>query len=174
MIELIDKHVSTKPVSLWVDIVLFKASWIALVLFQDAGVLPALACILLKLLCWPATPRMLAHSVGVLLAGVAMDLLLSALGVFRFDTTLMPSWLVVLWLAFALTVPRGFVIIGRLRPLLQGVCGMLGGLIGYLGGYLAGSVSFGYDLAITGVVIALCWGCFVPLVFYAGRRFSVI
>ena len=171
MIQMIDRHVTTRPASLWTDILLFKVTWIALVLFQDRGVIPAVVLIALKLLCWPATPRMLAQTMLVLLGGIIMDLSLSIVGLFNFGNTLLPAWLGVLWLAFALTIPRGFALVGKLHPLIQALCGMTAGLAGYFAGYLAGAVAFDYSLAVSALVIALCWGAFVPLQFLVFRKY---
>jgi hypothetical protein len=171
MSELIDKHVITRPVSMWTDILLFKLTWVALVLFQDKGVIPALVLIALKLLCWPATPRMLAQTMLVLLAGITMDLSLSIAGLFNFGDTLLPAWLGVLWLAFALTIPRSFSLIGSLHPLIQAVFGMTAGLVGYFAGYLAGAVAFDYSPGLTAIVIVLCWGTFVPFQFLVFRKY---
>jgi len=170
MMQLIQKHMTGGSVSLWTDILLFKITWIALVLFQDRGVIPALVLIGMKVLCWPATPRMLVQSMIVLLSGIGMDLVLSAVGLFNFGETLLPIWLAVLWLAFALTMPRGFALIGRWNPLWQSLCGIFAGLAGYFAGYLAGAVVFDYSLPNTAVIIALCWAVFVPLQFYISRK----
>jgi hypothetical protein len=170
MMHLIQKHMTGGSVSLWTDILLFKISWIALVLFQDRGVIPALVLIGMKVLCWPATPRMLAQSMIVLLSGIGMDLVLSSAGVFNFGETLLPIWLAVLWLAFALTMPRGFAFIGRLHPLWQSLCGIFAGLAGYFAGYLVGAVDFDYSLPNTAVTISLCWAVFVPLQFFISRK----
>ena len=170
MMNLFYRHVGTRGTAWWADLLLFKAAWVSLVLFRDAGVVPGLVLIALKMLFWPSTPQMLAVTLVVLVMGIAMDLGLIVMGVYRFDHALMPLWLALLWLAFALTVPRAFACIGKLHLLLQSCCGMLAGLFGYLAGYFVGAVGFGYPLPATCGVIAVCWAVLAPLSFLAERK----
>lgn len=152
---------------LWLmDLVLFKISWIVLVVFQGQAIVPAMGIILLKVFTWPDIHKSLNMIVTTLVIGLIMDLFLTVTGVFVFPDYRMPFWLVLLWVSFALTLPRGFSFIAGLPPLFQAVAGMLAGSVGYFAGYLLGAVSFGFSLSASLLFIGLLWSGFIPFLFW--------
>jgi hypothetical protein len=87
------------------DVLLFKASWLALVIFQSEAVIPVLGIIILRIAIWPAMYQALALILTTLVIGISMDLLLLIGGILKFPGNMMPFWLVLLWFSFALTLP---------------------------------------------------------------------
>ncbi len=158
----------------WVDLVLFKISWIMLVVFQAQAIVPAMGIILLKVMTWPDIHKSLNIIVTTLVIGLIMDFILTATGVFVFPDYNMPLWLVLLWVSFAMTLPRGFSFIAKLHPMIQACTGMLAGSVGYFAGYLLGAVAFGFSLSLSLIFIGLLWSGFIPLLFwlekYAARE----
>ena len=71
----------------WTDIILFKASWILLVVYQNAGVLPALFIVGLKILIRDERRHGLPLILTAFCAGVVMDMLLTAAGVYVFTNS---------------------------------------------------------------------------------------
>ncbi|MDG1852338.1 MAG: DUF2878 family protein, partial [Gammaproteobacteria bacterium] len=68
----------------WVDLVLFKLTWVGLVIFQSQAVFPVVALIALKILTWPGIIRALPIVVLTFVSGLVMDSLLMVSGVFVF------------------------------------------------------------------------------------------
>lgn len=160
---------------MWLDLLLFKASWVALVVFQTQAVIPALGIVALKIVTWPALPRTLLVFFLVACAGMAMDFMLVLAGVFIFPDAVLPLWLVLLWLSFALTLPRGFAFLAHLPVPVQAVIGMAGGGLGYGAGHALGAVGFGYPIFQALALVAALWALFVPAALYVagdmgGRR----
>ncbi len=147
----------------WVDLLLFKLTWVGLVVFQSQALFPVIAVIGLKLLTWPGIMRALPIVVLTFISGLLMDSLLMVFGVFVFPSTYLPLWLILLWLSFALTLPRGFSFIMRWHPLAQSVIGIVAGCLGYFAGYLMGAVSYGLSITSTMLLLAVLWAGFVPL-----------
>jgi len=149
----------------WVDLVLFKISWLLLVLGQEQGVFPALGLIAVKLLLYPPDRKILAFLVFAFIIGIGMDLLLVATSVFEFVQWPMPTWLLVLWCSFTLTLLRGFSFMRSMALPWQAFIGALAGVAGYMAGYMTNAVEFGYTLPLTLLVIALCWSVLVPFLY---------
>ena len=148
------------------DVLLFKASWLALVIFQSQAVIPVLAIIILRVAILPAMYQALALILTTLVIGISMDLLLLIGGILKFPDNMMPFWLVLLWFSFAITLPRGFSAVSRLHPALQSIAGMAAGFIGYFAGYLLGAVNFGHSMLFSLGTIALLWMLLVPFLFW--------
>jgi len=147
------------------DVLLFKASWLALVIFQSEAVIPVLAIIILRIAIWPMY-QTLALILTTLVIGISMDLVLLVGGILKFPGNMMPLWLVLLWFSFAITLPRGFSAVSKLDPALQSIAGMAAGFIGYLAGYLLGAVNFGHSILFSLGTIAVLWMLLVPFLFW--------
>ena len=101
------------------DIVAFKISWIALVLFQEKALFPVLLILVLKIVTWRDIARFLPLIFATFLLGIAMDFALMTADAFIFPDSGFPLWLILLWVSFALTLPRGFSFVGRMQPLMH-------------------------------------------------------
>ena len=157
------------PLPAWLDLVLFKLSWIALVVFQSEALLPVLSIIVLRILTWGEISRFMPIIALTFISGLVMDSLLTVVGVFVFPLLsplgLLPSWLILLWLSFAMTLPRGFLFLSRWHWLAQSGIGVTAGCAGYFAGYLLNAVTFGFSLVITLGIVAVLWAAFVPLMY---------
>lgn len=156
----------------WFDLVLFKLSWIALVVYQADALVPVLCIIAFKILSWRDISTYLPIILLIFVSGLLMDSVLTVVDVFVFPTVFLPSWLILLWLSFAMTLPRGFLFISRWNPFAQAAIGAVAGCAGYLAGYLLNAVTFSFPLLITMALIALLWAGFVPLMYMLNDVFS--
>jgi len=123
---------------------------------------------------WPGKPFFLISVVGV-----CTDSLLSISGVFIFDQSLpflpIPLWLLLLWFAFAMTLPYGFAFVSKSSPLIQALIGAAASF-SYLIGMNLGAVTYGYPLLITQCILIGIWSLLIPLYFNLihQERYSVI
>jgi hypothetical protein len=152
-----------------IDVLLFKVSWLALVIYQSEAAIPVLVIIVLRVAIWTAIVSSLAIMITTLVVGITMDLLLLVGGILKFPGNMMPFWLILLWLSFAITLPRGFFAISRLHPAFQSIAGSAAGCIGYYAGYLLGAVNFGYSLLVCLGTISFLWMLLVPFLFWIDK-----
>lgn len=151
------------------NLLLFKLSWLLLVLGQQAGLPWALGLQGLSLALHPGLRAALLPALGVAVAGIAVDALLQFSGLFAFPQDRFPLWLVVLWFAFAFTLPQGLGFLRKLPlPALAGV-GLLLGPLSYGIGYRMGAVEFGLPLLPTLAILGLVWALFLPCAVHAAR-----
>ena len=155
----------SRPLPAWLDLVLFKLSWIALVVFQAEALLPVLSIIVLRALTWREITRFIPIIALTFFAGLVMDSILTVVGVFVFPSAFLPAWLIFLWLSFAMTLPRGFLFVSRWHWFGQSAIGVVAGCAGYFAGYLLNAVTFGFSLVFTMLIIALLWAAFVPVMY---------
>jgi len=169
--KLLNKTITGILASSWTDLVLFKVSWILLVVYQSAAIMPALLIIFVKLFSWQNLSHYLALVLTTVLAGVAMDLMLAGAGVFVFSEPFFPPWLIILWMSFALTLPRGFGFILKLHVSLQALTGFIAGGVGYFAGYMLGAVELGIAPIPALLLIAVLWALFVPTLIWLDTNF---
>ncbi|QTH62866.1 DUF2878 domain-containing protein [Psychrosphaera ytuae] len=96
------------------------------------------------------------------LIGVVVDSLLMFFGVFEFQHGLLvhwliPPWLVVLWMAFAMTLNHSLAYFQK-QPLLAFIGGAVSGPLSYLAGVKLGAIQIGYSYSVTFIVFAFIWG----------------
>jgi hypothetical protein len=151
------------------DILLFKASWILLVLYQELVIIPVLVLNAGKLFLATFRVQDLWLVLFMFLAGVLLDTVLLLAGVLVFQQSFLPIWLIILWLCFAITLPHGFGFIKTLSRTGQACCGALAGCVGYGAGMWLGAVTFGPVLPLALVVLGCCWALLIPGVVYASE-----
>jgi len=157
----------------------FKLLWFILVIFQNRAAIPALIILIILNVCHPE--KRLAWKTFFLISvvGVCTDSLLSISGVFIFDQSLpflpIPLWLLLLWFAFAMTLPYGFAFVSKSSPLIQALIGAAASF-SYLIGMNLGAVTYGYPLLITQCILIGIWSLLIPLYFNLihQERYSVI
>jgi hypothetical protein len=124
----------------------------------------------LHLLCSP-TPWRDLRLLPLALFGCALDYGLTVLGLFEFDDGF-PSWLVLLWLGFALTLAHGLAWLAALPRWQQAVLGGFGGAGSYLIGVGLGAVHLGSEIGgwdigegswSGGIILLLIWCPLLPL-----------
>lgn len=142
---------------------LFNVYWLACVWLKVYG-LPLATCLLILAYFYDDRP-MLAVPVIALL-GIAGDLLLTSIGLFRFDANAQgvwqnlaafPIWLVFLWFGFATYAwLMRSVVVKHSVWLLMLLCAFAGAS-SYFAGMRLGAVMFPVDLSITLMVLLLLW-----------------
>lgn len=146
-----------------INIVTFKSVWAVGVLGQ--GSITALALLPLGLHFALSPSRKMDLQVMAMIAslGIAIDLLLTLLGVFVFAGVFFPLWLVSIWLAFALVFNHSCVWLHKLPWYAQALLGAMGGTASYYFGYTLGAVDFGYANETSLAIVAGVWGMAFPL-----------
>lgn len=151
------------------NLLLFKLSWLLLVVGQEAGLPWALALQGVSLALHPTLRTALQPALALALAGIAIDMLCQISGLFVFPQDRFPAWLAVLWLAFAFALPQGLGFLRKLSLGLLAVAGLLLGPFSYGIGYRLGAVEFGLPLLPALAVLALIWALLLPCAVHVGR-----
>ncbi|MGQ0810827.1 MAG: DUF2878 domain-containing protein [Nitrospiraceae bacterium] len=149
----------------------FQIGWVACVLGAGKGwplLGPAAAVILLSLhLGFSVAPRLAARSIlTVGMVGILVDTTLTALGLFRFQDHLLPSWLcppwlIALWFIFASALQRSLNwLSGR-----WGLAAALGGVFGpisYYAGDRLGALRISHSFPESLLLLAPLWSILFP------------
>lgn len=152
-----------------VNLLLFKLSWLLLVVGQQAGLPWAVALQGLSLALHPALRAALLPALGVAAAGIGIDAVFQMAGLFVFPQDRFPGWLVLLWLAFAFALPQGLGFLRRFHWLVLAGAGAVLGPLSYGIGERLDAVAFGLPLLSALAVLALAWAVFLPLALHAAR-----
>jgi hypothetical protein len=140
----------------------FKIIWLLLVVFQNQYLLPVLAITALLILFYPDKQLAFRSLLLVGLPGICLDSLLSMTGVFFFSDTVIPLWLVALWVNFSLVLPYGFSFIRQLAISWQVLAGGLASF-SYLIGWSLGAVEFPLLLFPTQILLIVIWTVLLPV-----------
>lgn len=155
----------------FINLLIFKLSWYLLVFFQESAVAWSLLLLLASMSLQFRTGTAWKRAVCIAVIGVATDQLLSVLGVFDFETSLLPLWLIVLWLHFGMVLPCGFGFLQAWPRWGQALAGIVAGPLSYGAGSLQGGVQFPFPLYQTLLILALVWGLLLPgLIWLAARK----
>ncbi|MGA0804921.1 MAG: DUF2878 family protein [Pseudohongiellaceae bacterium] len=146
-----------------VNLLLFKLSWLLLVVGQQAGVPWALALQGVSLALHPALRAACPPALGVAAAGIGIDALCQWTGLFVFPQERFPAWLVVLWLSFAFALPQGLGFLRRFRLPVLALAGAVLGPLSYGIGERLDAVAFGLPQLPALAVLAAIWALFLPL-----------
>lgn len=149
-----------------VNFVIFQSVWLLGVFAGNSYVVASIALVALHFYTSPARRSDLMTILVVAPIGACVDFILSLTSVFVFDTTMIPIWLFVLWLAFALTIVHSMDWIKKMPIYVQALLGMFGGTSSYYAGYRFGAVDFTYSDIQTCIILAFVWGCKIPLFYY--------
>jgi hypothetical protein len=153
----------------WVNLLLFKLSWLLLVLGQERGLPWALVLQGLSLALHPSLRGALLPGTLVAVAGICLDSALQLAGLLRFPSPGLPAWLLALWFAFAFALPQGLGFLRRLALPLQALTGFVLGPLSYGIGERLGAVDAGLPLATAALLLGLGWMLFLPLALRAGH-----
>ncbi len=85
---------------------------------------------------------------------------------------LLPVWLLVMWLNFALTMNHSLSWLGS-RPWLAAAFGSFGGATSYYAGARLGALNFQADPVLAIGVIAVAWGIALPLLYRAAGALRI-
>ena len=155
----------------WIlNLVLFKGTWLLLVLGQNEALPYAIVLQGLSLWLRPARGGYFPQVMLVALFGILLDYMLSLTGVFVFPGNTFPAWLALLWLAFALALGEGFVFLHKLRLPFVAIFGLLFGPLGYWVGYRADAVDFSMPMTSTLLLLSILWALLLPGALLALRQ----
>ncbi|MEM9603095.1 MAG: DUF2878 family protein [Pseudomonadota bacterium] len=150
----------------WLNLILFKLGWGVAVVGGDPWLLPQLVVIAASLAVVRPSRAVLATVVAVALLGIGRDAALVLAGVLEMGNSVMPVWLALLWVQFALVLQRGMHWMAKLSEPVQVPVGMVSGTLAYAAavGLGAGSVGGGVGSgAVAWAVIAVSWGALMWL-----------
>jgi hypothetical protein len=164
------------------NFLLYQSGWFACVLgaaysFRWLGV--AIAASLLAVHMFLTTER--ARQTKLLLVafgcGLIVDSTLLAIGVYRFPTGrvvswLPPIWMSVLWIQFATTFRYCLRWLGG-RYGLSALLGFAGAPLAFLGGESLGAISFLQPRLPNLMILAVLWAAAIPFLIYASDRIHV-
>lgn len=150
--------------SAWLPLVLFKLQWLLLVPGRTRFLVHAavLLIVQLALLIQRKGRRSLGLVVTFAATGIMLDQLLASTHIFQFDTAALPPSLLLLWPAFAATLPL-VPILERLPTWQLAITGSLLGVAGYGAAFVLGVLDFGASSRVALAVLALCWAFLLPL-----------
>lgn len=157
----------------WVNLGGFQLCWWCAILLTDSSLMILAVLLILHLL----FHRHPVHETAVLLScgliGFAVDLLLTATGVFGFGSSAFPPlWLLLLWFCFSATLRQSMTFFYG-RWILAGICGGVFGSLTYIAAGNFGAVTFGLSLIQTFLVLMLVWMVLFPLLLWlSGQVFS--
>lgn len=147
----------------WINLLLFKLSWLLLVLGQDQGLPWALGLQLLSLACHANLRAALPPALSVAALGILVDAACGLSGFFRFPGDGFPAWLAVLWLAFGLVLQQGLQFLRHIALRYQILLGAALGPLAYGLGARFGAVDFGPEQPLALSMLALLWAALLPL-----------
>lgn len=151
------------------NLILFKLSWVVLVAGQEAFLLLAVLLQLGSLWLHPHLATAWRPALLVAATGMAVDQLLVLSGVFVFASPVLPLWLIMLWLAFGLTLTFGLRFLQALPLWAQSCIGALCGTGSYQAGVYLDAVSFGKTAGLTLLLLALLWAILLPVLLRMSR-----
>ena len=119
-----------------------------------------------------SVPAEFRRLLPVALTGIAVDVMLTVLGVFDFSVaTLVPLWLIILWWVFAAAVCRSFAKIGQ-SLWLAAVLGGIAVPFNYMVGAGLGAVSLPYGNTVTVAILVAVWAVLLPLLYRISQRMA--
>lgn len=149
------------------NIVAFNLTWLACVVGREDYLWLAAPAVLVYV------TQLVRHRVielskllPLIAIGISIDVLLTALGIFQFNTggLLIPAWLMVLWVAFSTTLFLSLQMIGRYK-MLAALCGALVIPFNYAIGERLGAVSFGDAYLVALLSMSAVWIIALPLLY---------
>lgn len=155
---------------LWFNALWFQSTWFCCVLGREHW-LPLTFAMLGLHFILVANPLAEARRLAPLaLAGILVDSLLSLTGVFDFGPgVIVPTWLALLWVAFATTLNRSLSLLGR-HAWLAAAVGGIAVPFNYAVGAKLGAVSFGFSPLLTAIVLIAVWTALLPNLYRLARQ----
>ena len=147
----------------FLDLILFKITWLTLILGQYATLWLAVGFFALGLILNQGWRKQWQACLLIAFMGIAMDQSLTLLEVFRFPDQWIPLWLVLLWCSFAVVMPTGFGFLQKLAKPWQALFGAVGGTVAYAAAWKLGAVSFSLPVWQVLLIQSVLWGIFVPV-----------
>jgi hypothetical protein len=150
----------------------FQSIWFAAILYQQQAIYLMIVSLVLHFLLSPhklADLKLMSAVAGI---GILCDGILSYLNIFIFPLeNLLPAWLGLLWLHFALAINYSLVWLNRFHYLVVAIIGLAAGAVNYLAAYKLGAVEFGYPPNISLFIVAVIWMVNLPVYITMQKRF---
>lgn len=154
---------------MWINLIGFNVAWFGLVTIGNGFVPVALIWLAVHLYYAKLRATEIKLVLIVALIGITLDSSLTLLGIFHFDSLLIPFWLMILWCCFAATLAHSLKFLAKSK-MLQFVVGAALAPLSYIAGFTLSAVDFGYSVATTYLLLALLWGPLMQLLFYIAAR----
>lgn len=159
---------------------LFEVVWLICVLAPGATLLAGVTALNIALHVWlfngnplntERAIRTLRWVALVTLFGCWMDAALFRVGVFTasHELFLLPSWLLFLWMNFALALRFAFAFLHRNLAIAAVVGGVAGPVSYWIGAKINGSVVLAEPVLQTVLLLAVLWSAFLPLLLVCAR-----
>lgn len=149
------------------NIIFFNLMWVGLVIGRESllGLTVPMVLIYSAILVFIEIIKIQQLLVPAAL-GIAIDSILTMLGIFDFgDTTLLiPLWLITLWIAFSTTLTQSLKFIGN-NWLITVTSGAVVLPFNYAVGERLGAVTFTENYFLTVFIIGIIWSVCLPLLF---------
>jgi hypothetical protein len=150
------------------NLLIFKLSWLLLVVGQDNGLVPAIFLFIINVILLPQKKNLWKVCSIIFLGGICLDSFWVYVGIIQFSNDWLPSWLIMLWLVFSLNLPQW---LNKLEPTFNKPIGivvvpLIGGLLGFIGygaAWFLGVLNPGYSVIITLAAITTAWAFLFPL-----------
>ncbi|MDG1065752.1 MAG: DUF2878 domain-containing protein [Luminiphilus sp.] len=152
----------------WFNAVWFQSTWFLCVLGQDALLPFTLGMLALHFILVNSAREEARRLLPVFAVGIGVDTLLSAIGIFDFGPTLIPLWLMALWVAFAASLTRALGVFGR-SSWLAALVGGIGVPFNYAVGAKMGAVTLPMDPILTGGVLIVIWAMLLPALYQVAK-----
>ncbi|MEW6990999.1 DUF2878 domain-containing protein [Colwelliaceae bacterium 6441] len=153
------------------NIIGFNLSWFGLVMIGNSYIPFTLIWLAMHVYCCKQPLAELKLLISITIIGTAVDSLLQFFDVLVFtDRNSIPLWLVMLWCAFAATIAHSLQFL-RSSIKLQWLVGYIFPPLSYLAGSHLSAVEFGYDLAISFIVLGTIWSLLFVLFFRLKETF---
>ncbi|MFT7052623.1 MAG: hypothetical protein ACJAU1_000170 [Psychromonas sp.] len=157
----------------WFNLFFFQLIWFVAVFFTVNGQIFLILSLLLHFYLSPNRQYDLASLITISLIGIAVDLLLSWLGLMRFpEAVFLPLWLVLLWAHFAVALNHGMSWLNKIPVYFQVVLGGLFGPLSYYAGYKFGAVDFPLPFLQTLLILTVIWSTLLPVYLLISRRYG--
>ena len=151
-----------------INALLFQLCWYSAIFVGALAASAVLAMLVLHHWLSRGNESCYAKLAAVAIVGILFDSMLTLMGGYYFAqpdlVTVIPGWLIVLWLAFSLTLDRSLRWAVNLGWLFVPLCAVAGSL-SYLAGRLAGVIAFENGMALVTALVwtivgVLCWVLF--------------
>lgn len=146
-----------------VSVLLFKASWVLLVIWQNQALFAAVLLQLCSVLINPQQKRILTGVLPLALAGFLLEQVAVLYGVISLNNASTLYWLGMLWFSFVLALTHGLGFLARLPVWGQVVIGACLGPIAYVAANKLGAVGFGLPVYRSLLILSIGWAAFLPL-----------
>lgn len=155
---------------MFINAICFNIAWFGCVLIGNAFVPVVLVWLITHLYVCEHKNSEFLFVILVTAFGTLLDSTLMHINVFMFkdQSTIVPLWLIFIWLSFALTL-NGYLAFLQKTVVLQVLSGFILAPLSYLAGNALGAVQFGYSAGVTLFILSVCWSILLPFLYFLNR-----